>query len=212
MRRRADYDDDMKCLYDCLQSSGESRCEGIVDKFWNILTKCKLTREGTLWEKGAVSIIDMTFYNASTQYMLSELIMQLIFWQHQLNGQNHNQPTWIAVDEFQNLNIKSSSVLARILREGRKFNLGLLLATQTLAMFDTGERAILQQAGTKLLFRPTEQDASRAARENGDLPREETFRILRNLRVGECLAFGNFLIGTRQTEMDKPLKLKFQLL
>lgn len=211
IKRRADYDDDMKCLYDCLQSSEESGCEGIIDKFWNILTKCKLTREGTLWEKGAVSIIDMTFYNASTQYMLSELIMQLIFRQHRLNSQNHNQPTWIAVDEFQNLNTKSGSILAQILREGRKFNLGLLLATQTLATFETGERAILAQAGTKLLFRPTDQDARRAARENEDLPSGEILRILRNLQVGECLAIGSFSFGKQQMEVKRPLKIKFQL-
>lgn len=205
---RTSIGDDMKCLYTSLVACEEDASRVIIGKFWNLLKKAKFMAAGRLWENEEITVLDFSEFNMSTQMLLAEMVMAVLWRQHRISGQQAETPVWIVCDEFQALNLKEGSVLTQILREGRKFNLSLLLATQTLSTFDGECRALLQQAGTKMYFRPSESDIRKIARNISGIQQEKTQRMLHELAVGECLADGEFLIGNRTAE--KVFKMSFR--
>jgi len=202
------WDNDMDCLYAFLEESDDDGSQGIIDKFWNVLRKGKFIEKGTLWEKETITVIDFSEFNLSSQVQLAEMVIAILWRQHRINGKQAEEPVWLVCDEFQSLNLKEGSVLTQILREGRKFKLSLLMATQTLSSFDVGCRAILQQAGTKLYFRPSESDVRKVSKDIPGIQQEKVQQLLHGLTVGECVAIGEFLIGTLSVE--KVLKLSFR--
>lgn len=98
--------------------------------------------------------------------------------------------------------------MAQILREGRKFNLSLLLATQTLFTFNTDKRLLLQQPATKLYFKPVESELKKIAKQFPDIDPKDAERLLQGLRIGECLATGEFEIAGRSE--FRTLKVSFR--
>ena len=163
--------------------------------------------EADLWTKGKVTILDFSGYTQWSQILIAQLVLSILWRQYRVNGQQEQEGTWVVVDEFQNFPLKEDSVLTQILREGRKFKLSLILATQTLAGFDVNQRAVLQQPATKLYFKPAESDLRRIANGFPDMDSKEASIILQNLRIGECLASGEFQIGCQN--QARTLKIRF---
>ena len=64
---------------------------------------------------------------------------------------------YILYDEFQNVALGKGSTLGAMLREGRKYGLGVWLATQILSNYEPEQIDTLQQVDTMLLFRPSER-------------------------------------------------------
>lgn len=188
------FDDDMECLYTCLMENRENAGQIIIDTFRSLLKKVKFIKNGTLWEEGKVTVLYLSEFTAHTQLLIAELVMNILWRYNRINGQMAAEPVWIVCDEFQSLNLKNDSILTQILREGRKFKLSLLLATQTLSTFDTESRAILQQAGTKLYFRPSESDIQKISKDLPGIKQEIASHMFKGLAVGECLATGEFQI------------------
>lgn len=86
-------------------------------------------------------ILDLSEVDALTQVSLAELTLSSI-WRNAQYGslKLFTENLIIVLDEFQNLSLKKDSVLRNMLREGRKFSISLVLATQTLG---TSSKAIL---------------------------------------------------------------------
>ena len=118
------------------------------------------------------------------------------------------QPLFVVLDEFQVLRLTSNSILAHILREGRKHNLALLLATQTLETFNKEQVAVIRQAATQLYFRPDERCLRQLEREymgeNWVKNREKVVSFQR----GECIAVGRFRMGNMI--IKKPIFITFR--
>ena len=60
-------------------------------------------------------------------------IMSAILWKYASKEKFVDNGVYLAFDECQNLAHGKNSMIAKILREGRRFNLNLLLSTQVLA-------------------------------------------------------------------------------
>lgn len=204
-KERERYGNEMECLYHALESDGNTKSQELIDKLWGILSKAKFC-EGELFETGLTTILDFGEYNPAVQTALSELVIAILWRQQRMIGQSSENPVWIVCDEFQALNMKLGSIISQVLREGRKFKLFLLMATQTLSVFDLSCRAVIQQAGTKLYFRPSESDLRQIIKET-TLQRDKAKKLLEGLDVGECMATGEFAIGNFAGE--KTLKLLF---
>ena len=114
-------------------------------------------------------------------------------------------PLYIVCDEFQVLNLKKTSVLSQILTEGRKFNLALILATQTLDRFDKSQVSMILQATTRLFFYPAPNEVRKIAQYTGAEDTKAMERTLSSLNRGECVAAGRFLVGN--VPLNKPLKI-----
>lgn len=208
MMMRETYDDDMKCLYDAVSLLEEDEKRLLMAKFHNLFLRVKFHKKMDLWRPGKVSVVDFSGYPKSMQLILTQLVLSVLWRYYQIYGHQMEEGTMIMLDEFQNLPLKDGFVLTQILREGRKFNLSLLLATQTIFTFDVATRTILQQPGTKLYFRPVESELKKIAKQFPDIGVADAEKLLQNLKIGECLACGEFEIAGRSKL--KTLKVSFR--
>jgi DNA phosphorothioation-dependent restriction protein DptH len=119
-------------------------------------------------------------------------------------------PLPIVLDEVQNLNHELESPIGKMLTEGRKFGVGLMLATQTLSALKNDELDRLFQAAHKLYFSPAQTELKEYARllERSDPSRsvDDWVRELSSLSKGECISVGPSLEGTKLR--IKPLRIK----
>ena len=199
--------DDMCCLKKGLSGMEDDKGKALLAKFAPLLGRVRFQKETGLWTKGRAVVLDLSGYPQWVQLLIAQLVMSILWRQSRAEGQHGSNATWLVVDEFQNYSLKQDSVLEQILREGRKFKFSLILATQSLAAFDMKKRAILQQPATKLYFRPVESDLRRIANGFPDMSPADARTILQGLKVGECLASGEFAIG-RET-VNRTLKVTF---
>lgn len=84
---------------------------------------------------------------------IQKLVTEFALWDlydYACNTGNKNRPIPVVLDEIQNLDHRSDSPIDKMLREGRKFGLSMMLATQTTSQFDQEQRDRLFQAGHKL--------------------------------------------------------------
>ncbi|MCP4283823.1 MAG: ATP-binding protein, partial [Gammaproteobacteria bacterium] len=98
---------------------------------------------------------------------ISRMATEFILWDlydFATNSGNKDTPLPIVLDEIQNLDHRLNSPLAKILTEGRKFGLSMILATQTLSNLHTEEKDRLFQASQKLFFKPAETEVREYAR------------------------------------------------
>ncbi len=100
--------------------------------------------------------------------------------------------------------------LGKMLTEGRKFGLSLVLATQTLSNLKAEERDRLFQAGHKLFFKPADTEVreygkilERATNEKTDV----WIRRLTSLNKGECYSLGPSLNPQSGKLSDKAFRI-----
>lgn len=96
-KERKLYGNEMECLYNALESDGNTKSQELTDKFWGILSKAKFC-EGELFETGLVTILDFGEYNPAEQTSLSELVIAILWRQQRIIGQMENPPVWIVCD------------------------------------------------------------------------------------------------------------------
>lgn len=104
----------------------------------------------------------------------------------------------LVLDEYQNQDlVHQDAPIPRLLKEGRKQNISLLLATQTTSGFSRKEKACINQAATKVYFRQTWEDAREIARSwsSSSKQQKKYEQDLTSLRVGRAIASGSFAVA-----------------
>lgn len=189
-----------------LENTGEEVPLSVFEKYAPLFEKIKFTRlKGNLLESGKILVLDMDKFTSQLQCFASELILAVLWRWFQLWGQYAKRPLYVVCDECQNLTFKKNSVLSQILREGRKFNMAVLLATQSLTTFSKEQVAVIMQAATQLYFHPAPSEARALARLTGAEDVREMEKKLMGLRRGECIAVGRFQVGSMVVE--HPVKI-----
>lgn len=187
-------------------ASSQSELSGkLFDRFYNAWRQIKSRPSEMRFTPGEIQLLDLSGFSLSLQKKLASYILALL-WKHVQTGEN--PPIFVVCDEFQNIGISENSPFAQVLREGRKFGLSLLLATQSLNNFDPDEITLLQQAATKLYFRPVESELNDISHSIGIADREKSMILLKGLKQGECIATNSFSVGS--IEINRPLKLTFK--
>ncbi len=202
---------------DCLQRLAKTLDSCDTDPAWAVLgnlrpvlTHLKIVHPAEpIIRRGSIFILDLSGYSDSAQAMITELGLSAILRYFRIWGQDALATLYVVCDEFQGISLASGAILPQLLREGRKYNLAMLLATQTLEDFNKARQALINQVGTKLYFRQTLQEA----RELGKLiecnDRTGIPFNLSSLKCGECIASGLFTLGG--LEIDRPVKIKTPL-
>lgn len=207
MELRKMVNTDAGALALALAGQDDNATETVSEKLWTILHCNALKPTEKAIEDGKINIIDFSGTDPITQVCLAEIYLTN-FWQKVRNSDDDiKQKKFIIVlDEFQNLSLKKDSILPVLLREGRKFGISLLLATQSLEIFPPEVLAMLDQTATKLYFRQTQREARRIAKDIDAAKIKEWSKMLTGLRVGEALAVGNLCVNG--VEIERPLLLK----
>lgn len=201
--------DALLLIRQALESSEQESAEKVLDRYAVLFSRIKTVRyKEPLFTPGKMTIFDFSGFPRSGQFMAAEFLLAILWRYFQVYGQRLEFPLFLICDEFHNLRHDINSTIADILREGRKFNMALLLATQTLKTFDPAERAILSQASTRLCFRPDPWDIKDILR---GVEVEEKNRLneeLNLLKTGECLGVGDF--ECQGYAFSKKIKMTFR--
>ena len=140
-----------------------------------------------------VHILQMAGVSRDIQRLITEFVLWDLYDYATTHG-GKDSPLPIVLDEIQNLDHRSDAPLEKLLREGRKFGISLLLATQTLSGFAGDARDRLFQAAHKLFFAPAGTEVRRFADllkdSVPDSDRENWVDRLSSLQKGECLSLG----------------------
>jgi DNA phosphorothioation-dependent restriction protein DptH len=140
-----------------------------------------------------VHVLQLTALSQDIQKIVTEFTLWDL-WDYVQNFGNKNKPIPVVLDEIHNLDHSSDSPINKILREGRKFGLSMILATQTTSDFNQEQRDRLFQAGHKLFFKPASTEVDRFAQvlsqATAGISRAEWVQRLNKLEKGQCWSLG----------------------
>jgi len=143
-----------------------------------------------------VHVLQLKGLAREIQKMVTEFALWDL-WDYVQNTGSKNRPIPIVLDEIQNLDHSSDSPIDKMLREGRKFGLSLILATQTTSQFNQEQRDRLFQAGHKLFFKPATTEINRFAQllsqSTTSISKADWGRRLASLEKGQCWSLGPVL-------------------
>lgn len=148
--------------------------------------------------KNWVHVLQLKGLSREIQKLVTEFALWDL-WDFVCNTGNKNRPIPVVLDEIQNLDHRSDSPIDKMLREGRKFGLSLMLATQTTSQFDQEQRDRLFQAGHKLFFKPASTEINRFAdllSVATGISKSEWGERLAKLQKGQCWSLGPVLSST----------------
>lgn len=195
----ADENYDLDALLNDLNEKGDA-ARALANKITPFIKTKPFTRgESGSWKaffhqhEGKVHILQLATVARDIQQLITEFTLWDLYDFASSKG-NKNLPLPIVLDEVQNLDHRKDSPLEKLLREGRKFGISLILATQTLSNFESQERDRLFQAAHKLFFAPADTEIKRFAdilRDNFPTgSKDEWVQRLSKLQKGECLSIG----------------------
>jgi DNA phosphorothioation-dependent restriction protein DptH len=143
-----------------------------------------------------VHVLQLKGMARDIQKMVTEFALWDL-WDYVQNTGSKNRPIPIILDEIQNLDHNSDSPIDKMLREGRKFGLSLILATQTTSQFNQEQRDRLFQAGHKLFFKPATTEIDRfsqiLSQSTIGVTKAEWAKRLTVLEKGQCWSLGPVL-------------------
>ncbi|WXG55019.1 MAG: hypothetical protein RNU03_10230 [Candidatus Sedimenticola sp. (ex Thyasira tokunagai)] len=158
--------------------------------------------EGSAWDDMLLSqdnwvhVLQLKGLALDIQKMVTEFVLWDL-WDYAQNTGSKNRPIPIVLDEIQNLDHSSDSPIDKMLREGRKFGLSMILATQTTSQFNQEQRDRLFQAGHKLFFKPATTEIDRFAhlltQSTTGISKADWGQRLARLEKGQCWSLGPVL-------------------
>jgi len=137
--------------------------------------------------------------------LVTEFVLWDLYGYLQAKG-NKSKPKVLVLDEVQNLDLREGSPLSKYLREGRKFGLSLIMATQIMSSMKKDERDKMFNSAQKLFFRPADTELKSFAEIAAIATRQKPDIWVQNLATlgkGECYSIGPSL-------NEKTGKLMFQ--
>jgi DNA phosphorothioation-dependent restriction protein DptH len=160
------------------------------------------TMKESTWEEMLTSpenwvyILQLKGLAREVQKMVTEFALWDL-WDYAQNTGGKDRPIPVVLDEIQNLDHGADSPIDKMLREGRKFGLSMILATQTTSQFDQEQRDRLFQAGHKLFFKPAATEVDRfaqiLAQATGRGTKADWAQRLSALEKGQCWSLGPVL-------------------
>lgn len=188
------------------RADNDERAGAVYQKLWTFLHCGVLETSHQCLQVDKINVINLSELDVITQSTMAEVILHTLWRKVRFLGLPKERPRLtVVLDEFQNLPMKSNSILCNMLREGRKFGVNFLLATQSLKSFSRELQPIIGQTATQLYFRPAPSEIKAVAKTVGFEKAALWTRILSNLQVGECVAVGELQVNG--AEIKRPLKL-----
>lgn len=204
MEHKNDYTTEIKAIVAGLNQKGRPGHD-VYNRLWTVFN-CNAFRSGhqKKIKLGMINIIDLNDYESDVQKVISEIILSYLF--RRKRCQDSTAIYNVFLDECQRFSLDKNGIVCQLLREGRKFGINLILATQTLSTLGKDVQSILGQASTQLYFRPSQEDVHKIAKSLSATDWRLWKDRLTSLRVGECIANGIFNINGQ--DISRPLLLR----
>lgn len=113
---------------------------------------------------------------------------------------NQKEKVHLLLDEVQSQNLSEKSPILKILKEGRKYGISLIYATQEFTKDNKGICRAARQAGTKVYLHPDEDSISLAAKSLGFTTKD--MGRLHSLKKFECIVHGEFYDFTKKENVE----------
>lgn len=154
-----------------------------------------------------VTIIQFSDFPELQRIFLTEFLAEM-FWREVRNG--YKRADIVLLDEFQNMQITPGSALSAMLREGRKFGLGVYLSSQFLGNYNREAVDTLMQAGNMFFFKPVQREMKFIASliDPDEIPAWR--KILQSLQVGEAVLKGRYSLNGNTREIETPIICKVE--
>ena len=192
-------------------AKGEQIATRMIDIVYKLFTHSKDKAEDTAPDCSNV-IIQFPIENSG----LNSQLVELFLWKLWLRQIKERKPIFIVLDECQDLLWKKGSISERLVSEGRKFGIGLILSTQFVTN-NFPKRVItnFMQSGVRVIFAPPESEVKEIAQSLDYTSWKNWQKCLRNLRVGSCVISGNLRFGQRTSKqklmVDTPEYIRHHL-
>ncbi len=160
------------------------------------------------------NIFQLAGMDEKSRQLITEFILWDLYGHLQAKGKK-TDPKVIVLDEVQNLDHKEGSPLSKYLREGRKFGLSLILATQTMSNMKKDECDRMFNADHKLFFRPADTELTAFAKIAALFTQqraEEWGKRLSALKKGECYSIGHAVDASGEKLISRAYKIKISSL
>lgn len=187
-------------------------CDGndVANKLFP-LTKPNLFIQPLKWEDyiipGVTTVFQFSDVNQHKRILFAEMLLADL-WNETKKGKLE---TYIlCLDEIQHLTFNTGSTMESMLREGRKYNLSLILSTQFIDNKNRNMRELTEQAAMKIFFKPSDSALCSTAKMIDIENYKNWMPLLQNLKRGEFIFTGNGIV--KGVPKDIKAKLKFNFL
>lgn len=197
------YDrDGIQALDDALKSIHSKVASAVCERL-EVLTSHNLFRPGELFLKdGKINVLRLNSFDDEMQKFAVEMVLRYV-WRLAIAGQFKKKNVCIFLDEVGNFS-KGDCVLLKLLTEGRKLGVHLILATQHLCGLGNLGRELLQ-ADMILYFKPDDAQIRTTAKIINGQNVDKCSMVLSNLNRGEFIAVGKKIVNGKT--VNYPLKL-----
>ena len=138
-----------------------------------------------------IIVISSAAISGSGGTALIDMILMSLFYYQRNNPQSHLA---VVIDEIQNQNCGSSSPIAQVLKEGRKYHMSLTYATQSLSDKNKDTMKTMNNADIKVYMKPDDTSAKSIGRAINIAASELT-----SMRKGECYINGTIYNNLSQS-------------
>jgi DNA phosphorothioation-dependent restriction protein DptH len=155
------------------------------------------------------NIFQLAGMDVESGRLITEFVLWDLYGHLQAKG-NKTDPKVLVLDEVQNLDHTEGSPLSKYLREGRKFGVSLVLATQIMSGMSKDERDRMFNAEHKLFFKPTDTELKAFAQLAAEITRgkvDDWAHKLSALQKGECYSIGQMLDAATGKLQKRALKI-----
>lgn len=207
VKNRPHFQTDVEAIAYFLLQDQDVRANAVYQRLWTVLNSGVLRPSEKSIQYGKINILDFSKMDMITKSTLVELTLSAIWRNATVRGaETIGTEMILAFDEFQLLSWQKSAVIRDILREGRRFGIKVLMATQTLEIFPKDVVSMLNQMANRLVFRPPTSEICRLAKMIDPKKYEMWSGQLACLQIGESIGLGDFTVGGQ--EVRHPIKLK----
>ena len=188
-----------------LQIQETTAAQAVESRLWEFLNMDIARKNSLELKKGYANVISMEGLSANLQRVWMELLLALL-WRGLRTRKLIIKGLWIFIDEFQNLSLKEDSVLLEMLREARKYDANIVLATQSIAGYRNDIKAALDKTAVHLYFKQGLTDRKKVA-SLIDVNKKGLWETkLKSLHKGESIAVGCFQV--RRKTISHPIIIK----
>ena len=191
----------LEYLHQEIKSSHSRSAPGLENALAPLFAQ-KLFEDGDIEFSPGITLLDLSSFSLSTQHIVEEVLFAALLREA---TREDFSPTFLYLDELSNYPLRSSNALGRILCEGRKQGLYALLVAQSIRVFKSEQRILLQQCKYAMYFQPADDEIRMCARFISSSGGTKLTSMLKSLQVGEFLVSGPVYVGDSDTSTTKPL-------
>lgn len=193
------YESEMSAIAAGLDEQESNIAAGVHNRIWQLLHGGIFRENNAKFIIGAINILDFSGINPTAQRDLTEILLSFI-WKKIRTENRNGRKIYFVIDECQHYIAKRNSILLEMLRESRKYGVGIIMSTQSNSGFTPTVMAAINQTAVQLFFRPSTSDMKKIAEIVAPQDTGLWLLKLKRLNVGESIAIGNLSVNGKEVQ------------